>query len=361
MRVLVVSSYDTFGTGERTRNLINNIKDFDFDFITPPNPQNKFLSDNINIIEITPGAKLGTVVRLYKKFFKRYDLFHGFKPLPCSIRGITEKFRGVPFLLDWDDIEGSQGLSGRDSWLRRNTIDFSQSFIARFADRITVVSPFLEKLASRFAPADLIPNGVDTRDFTPRFKSDLKERLGIKEELIVFTGILGRSTDLDFILESMRYVERGKLLVVGDGPRCGELKEYSRKMGVGDKIIWYGLESREKIPGILASSDIGLLPMKKNMENEARFPIKFGEYMASGLPIVTNNVGAVRAVIENGKNGILTQENPKDFGEAINRLVKSESLRKKISKGARETAKEKLEWKKISARLEKIYKELVHF
>jgi glycosyltransferase involved in cell wall biosynthesis len=51
-----------------------------------------------------------------------------------------------------------------------------------------------------------------------------------------------------------------------------------------------GSVPREDVPAYVAYFDICLIPYKNNTYNEASFPLKFWEFMATGKPIVASGV-----------------------------------------------------------------------
>jgi len=85
-----------------------------------------------------------------------------------------------------------------------------------------------------------------------------------------------------------------------------------------------------------------------------RFGIVLIEAMASGLPIVVSNIPAVRNIVENGKTGLLVKPSAEDFAKAIEKLLNSSQLRKKLIKNGLEEAK-KYNWDKIVEKYEDVY------
>lgn len=362
MRILLIAHTDVYGTGERTRNLVRNLKkEYKATLVTPEFSDKGEFPKNV-MVKILPGNKILSVFkRCLFSLKEKYDIIHCFKPLvTSSLGGVLEKIiKNKPFILDWDDWEGSLGYAKDDNFLRRGIIDFSEFLIPRFADAITTVSPILKGRASKSARAFIVPNGVDVEEFKPDIRSTIKEEYRIKGNLVVFTGVLGKSTDVDMMIEAMKYVSDAKLMIVGDGPRRAELEEFARKIGVEDRIVWIGMQPKERIPKILSAADVALLPLKDNLQNNARHPIKLGEYLASGLPVVTNPVGICKRIIRDGKNGLLVKENAHSFADSINEILTNDTLKEKLSVNARKTVIETLDWKKIVPKLENIYQTLI--
>lgn len=281
-------------------------------------------------------------------------IVHCFKTLPTSgIPSLFGKLRAKPLIIDWDDLEGFGGFADQDPFPYNHIADRFERWIVRRADALTVVSPFLEKRARELGfekQVHFIPNGADTEGIRysfPRDSGKLK---------LIFIGIMHKSSDLDFVLECMSHLEGFDLTAVGDGPRRKEFEKLAKKLGL-ENVDFVGRKSALEVREYLYRSDVALMPFVDSLSNRSRSPVKLGEYMAAGKPVVTNNVGIMRKVIEDGKNGIITRDTPEDFARGIKRL-RSERTRKRISVNARKTAEE-LSWKKIAGKLEAVYETLL--
>ncbi len=282
---------------------------------------------------------------------KKPDIIHCFKTLPTSgIPSVLGKIKGSHLIVDWDDFEGFGGFADKDPFPFNYIADLFEKWIVRKADALTVVSSFLEKKAREYGfrgPVYFIPNGADTEGIKCSFpKPSEKIRL-------IFTGLLHKSSDLGFVLESMKFLGNDfELAIIGDGPRRKEFEMLAKNLGLKN-VSFLGMKPREAVKEYLYKSDIALMPFTDSISNRSRSPVKLGEYLAAGKPVVANPVGIIKDIIENGKNGILTKDNPEDFARGIEKL-RSRKLMEKISKNARKTA-EKYSWKNIAEKLRKVY------
>jgi glycosyltransferase involved in cell wall biosynthesis len=271
---------------------------------------------------------------------------------------IVSRIKKARIIVDWDDWEGKGGFAEFDPFFLRDFLDWFQILSVKNASAVTVVTPFLKRIAKKFnQKVYLIPNGVDMASFLPTSqKSEIKKKFNCF--LIVYIGLLYKACDVDIVIKAMKHVIQkvdAKLIIVGDGPRKKEFVELTKKYKLEKNVIFVGYKPRELIPEFINAADVVVLPMKDNLANRARSPVKLGEYLACGKPVVASNVGIVKEIIKNYYNGILTSNQPEKFGEDIVRLLQDENLRKRIGKNARKTAEEKLDWKIIAKKLENVY------
>jgi glycosyltransferase involved in cell wall biosynthesis len=65
----------------------------------------------------------------------------------------------------------------------------------------------------------------------------------------------------------------------------------------------------EEVPGALQASDVGLMFLRLTVSNTTTFPIKFAEYLASGLPVVINRgLESPEEIIRRYKVGVVVED-----------------------------------------------------
>lgn len=99
---------------------------------------------------------------------------------------------------------------------------------------------------------------------------------------------------------------------------------------------------KEEVPIYLKKYDIFI-----NSTTTDNFPVSVLEAMALGLCVISTNVGGIKYLIENEKEGLLVPSgNEVKMAEAIRLLLKDKCLCKKISFNARKKAEE-FSWEKV--------------
>ena len=81
---------------------------------------------------------------------------------------------------------------------------------------------------------------------------------------------------------------------------------------LGDRVRIHGRIPQEEMPAALAAADFGIFIRPKRLSSEAGFPTKLGEYLAAGMPVITNDTGDISLVVQNGENGFIVRENTAD-------------------------------------------------
>jgi glycosyltransferase involved in cell wall biosynthesis len=241
--------------------------------------------------------------------------------------------------------------------------------LVRAADRVCVLSaehadsvPYLRKLRRRRPErVVLMPNGVDAEVFFPGQNTDLRRELGLPDDGLVagFAATLDRAHHfkrLDLAIEAVARTEdaRVHLLVAGDGELRPGFERLAADRGVAERVHFLGRVPHAELPGVLRACDLFLL----TTEPPESFGIVLIEAMACGLPVIATEYPGVRAVVDDGLNGVLVE--PGDAGAvagAIDRLVAGgRDGRHRIGGAGREKAAREWSWPRLLDRMDDAYR-----
>ena len=117
----------------------------------------------------------------------------------------------------------------------------------------------------------------------------------------MYAGNMGKGQTLDVIIKATAELkDRNDFIVhmVGDGSRRAELEELTRQLGVEDKVIFYGNQSRDAMPDFYKKADALLITLRGNNAVGNTMPGKLQMYMTTGKPILGAINGAANEVIK---------------------------------------------------------------
>ena len=86
----------------------------------------------------------------------------------------------------------------------------------------------------------------------------------------------------------------------------------------------------------LASIQIGVMPLIKDIWSEGKCGFKALQYMALEIPTVLSPVGVNSTIVEHAKNGYLV-ESEKEWYVTLEKLILEKELRKQVGKAGRTT------------------------
>lgn len=176
---------------------------------------------------------------------------------------------------------------------------------------------------------EIIPNGVNIRRF-----ASIEPPGNRATPVIGAVGALRPEKRFDRLLRifaEVRKKMRATLLIVGDGPLAGELRQQAGDLGVAEDVIFTGAQA--DVAPFLRRMDVFAMP-----SDTEQMPISLVEAMAAGLPVVASNVGDIRGILSaENKRHAYYAEDEKNMTRAILKMLCDHELRATL--GAANAAK----------------------
>ena len=212
-------------------------------------------------------------------------------------------------------------------------------------DKLIAVSNVEKKLMKR-ADIDVVPNGVDTQNFSFRNFQEIPN-----EKRILYIGDfkwLQNKDALEYILKQIwpKISSRinAKLWIVGRN-----IPESIKGLAQDNNII-LDENNKEETPQIFSKSYLLLAPFRV----AGGTSYKILEAMSSGVAIVTTHLGIEGLEAKNNVH-LLSSETSLDLSNQVIELLTDHSLYKRLTLNARKFVEEKYDWKIISKKLEEVY------
>jgi len=94
--------------------------------------------------------------------------------------------------------------------------------------------------------------------------------------------------------------------------------------------------------------------------NRDILPNVLKEAMSMQIPVITSKVSGIEELVENNVNGILVpQKNPLAIADAIEKMLNSPNLMRKIGRAGKQKVIKEFNIKKETKKLEKMFREIV--
>jgi glycosyltransferase involved in cell wall biosynthesis len=195
--------------------------------------------------------------------------------------------------------------------------------------------------------------GVDPLEFSPLLRSVAWRRIhGFRDDeaIVLFFGRLVLEKGIADFIETIKRLETAgtphRILVVGAGPGETVLRNSL------PSAVFTGELHGEELGRAVASADILLNPSRSEAFGNVNL-----EAMASGLAVVSADVGSARALIDHGHDGLLCADGPEAFARSVRRLLLNSVERGRLSQAAVETSKNYL-WQDALKKVDQAYEEL---
>ena len=90
-----------------------------------------------------------------------------------------------------------------------------------------------------------------------------------------------------------------------------------------------------------------LIPLRDTIQDRARFPHKIGEYLASGVPIVTTRYGEIEHYFTDGENAIVSKSyDLQEYADKMKYVLDYPAEARKIGEKGRELGKQIFDYRK---------------
>jgi starch synthase len=271
--------------------------------------------------------------------------------------------RGIPSLLEVNSPVVDHPGSAKGVLDALSVVRPLRRWRERLCREATALVAPLPDIVPDFARAktETVTWGANVRDFSPSRRSDaVRRELGIPDGAlaVVFSGSF-RPWHGVHVLEdaarALRHRDDVFFVLVG-GPRAGEADGYrGRHLGA----IPY-----ERMPDVLASSDVGVAPYDTARLRQLRLgfywsPLKIFEYMACGLPVVTIARPPLDEIVRAERDGLHVREaDPADLARAIERLAADAEARARMGQSGRERVVERYSWDRHCEQLEGVLRRI---
>jgi len=204
-----------------------------------------------------------------------------------------------------------------------------------------------------------ISNGVDCNRFSPGKVREARQGLGIEDEACVIGTVahLREEKNLKLLMRSFAGIEAEippHLLIIGDGPEKEFLVNLALTIGIKDRVHFLG---HYKDPSqCYQMMDIFALSSKTE-----QMPVSILEAMASGLPVLSTDVGDIRNIVEDeNQSFIVPRDNESRYQEALAQLITSEEKRKCLGLKNRQKCVRKYRHDQMIAAYYNLYKEVLY-
>jgi len=271
------------------------------------------------------------------------SIFHPFHLVPKAAVDCGKEIQ-KPVLIKIDDAiyEKAKGIKK----IQRRIEKMYNSKTLKNADKVLVMNDFTKKIINEYYSVSsnrisIVTNGTDLEKFYNSKENNKR---------VIFSGAMYHHRGIDVLLncasQVIDQINDVEFLLLGDGPEMSRLREFVNKNNLSKNIIFKGWVKREKIPEFLATSSIGIGPLRTTDVTKGALPIKVLEYMASSLPILAMKETLPENILKDEINGYtITDSN--ELAEKIIHILKNDDLREQMGKNSNEMV-QKFDWKNVT-------------
>lgn len=232
---------------------------------------------------------------------------------------------------------------------------------------VTITRALADDLEGRFGVRPrlaVIPDGVRPAVHPPDLDINAPDlKVGpTTDPIAAYAGHLYAWKGVDVLLDAIAQTPGLRGLIVGGHaaePDLARVKQLADELRITDRVTFTGLVLPPQVPQYLAQATMLVLPNPASaISTRFTSPLKLFEYMAAGRTIVASDLPAIREVLRDGENALLTE--PGDaaaLAAAMQRLIADPPFAARLARQASRDA-EAYTWPRRAKRLEALLTEV---
>lgn len=241
------------------------------------------------------------------------DLVYGSSPQPfAALAGLAAaRLQRIPFVLEvrdlWPESIVSAGRLDGQGMTYRLFAGLERLLVTQAERIVCVTDGWEDHFLQLGVPGDrlvVVPNGTDPEDFrVPQTRDQLRRMHGVHGFTAVFAGAHGPKDGIDLVVDAAAQLPQVRFLLVGAGVSKPAAEARARREGFAN-LEFRDPVPKEDLPGLLRACDVGLHAVSPlAVFDKGMSPNKLFDYMAAGLPVVSNAAAGLDRVVRDHECG----------------------------------------------------------
>ncbi|HNE44395.1 MAG TPA: glycosyltransferase family 4 protein [Rhodocyclaceae bacterium] len=230
---------------------------------------------------------------------------------------MAARLRGIPVIVNYRGGNADAFLAGAPRYVVK--------MLAGVA-RLVTPSGFLREVFAKYGlEATIVSNVIDLTRFKPR-----TTRLNTVAPHVIVTRNLEPIYDIPTALRAFAQVREAfpsaRLTVAGTGPELEHCRQLADELGISGAVRFAGRIDNDQIPELYSTADLALNP--STVDN---MPISILEAYASGVPVVSTDVGGIPYIARHEESAILVPPgDPRAMALAVRRVLDDSALAERL-------------------------------
>src|SRR5262245_21433463 len=273
-----------------------------------------------------------TAARLARR--ERIKVLHARAHIPLVMALLARRLCAAKIIFDIRGLVADEYVDAgiwRESGAVYRTIKWIERVGVARAEQIVVLTErmfewLVEAMTANPAKIEVIPCCADLSRFNRKSESDEAGAENVDGFEVVYAGSVTGLYMLEemgrFFLALRERRPKAYLRILTSSP-AAEASETLRNLGLGAEDYWVGAIPPSEIPAYLRRAKIGLSFRKPTFSQIAASPTKIPEYLAAGIPVVSNaGIGDTdRALLDDRVGIIVSDFNREAYEQAVSGLL----------------------------------------
>lgn len=318
-----------------------------------------------------PNGTVDVYYLTYGSIHQSMGIFYGWKELLGELQPDVVQVHDMGILMSWLVarwakrkgmrcvlVQGNYETTHKPVFKQLESI-FNLTFgksLLKTVDAIGCKTQAAAEYIRHYAPQGTVPAvtpvGLDEERFAADGDcADIRQKYSLPgKKVLLYVGQLEPRRHPLFLLRVMQLLPADYiLLIVGDGPLAGNVKDYiaAHKMA---NVVLMGKMKQGQLPAVYRAADLFLLPSSYEI-----FGMVILEAMYFGVPVVSYSTAGANTVIDKGTGIILKEFDAGLWKERITETCENVAMLQSMKQQCAATIREKYVWDKAAVMFEKLY------
>jgi len=257
-----------------------------------------------------------------------------------------------------NQTEYFSGFDEKKKYLKRASDKYFDKYSYYFADGYLLISDYIRLkvfFGRKEKPFVKVPPLVDVELFSNLSKE--------KHQTFVFCASTAYLEVIFFAIDAFEKVENlsYRLILIVNGDQL-VINKLMQRIKISEKAALIDLFSNLKYLDLLShyyNAAALLIPLRPTIQDSARFPQKISEYLASGNPIITTNIGEVKNYFIDRENALIAEEyNVELFAQKMNFVINNPKEAEKIGLLGKKIAMKLFHYRSYSDKLLELFNKI---
>jgi glycosyltransferase involved in cell wall biosynthesis len=259
-------------------------------------------------------------------------LYAHFLHTPSSVARYAAILRGVP----WSFSAHAKDIWTSPEWELREKLSAATYGAAFGATCTGSGAAHLQALADTPSRVDLVYHGLDLDRFPAAPARDLRAPDAPLRMMSV--GRLVEKKGFDTLIDALALLPATldwHWTHIGGGPLEEQMRARADAAAVANRITWRGACDQPDVIAAMRAADLFVLPSRIAADGDRDgLPNVLMEAASQKLPILSTPVSAIPEFITGGVHGVLAQDTPQAFADAMLRLAQDPALSLRLADAA---------------------------
>lgn len=207
------------------------------------------------------------------------------------------------------------------------------------------------------SPIDVIPTGLNLREFTGGDGVRFRARFGIDpiRPVMLHVGRAAFEKNITFIVAVLERVRQSiadvLLVIAGEGPALGPLRRDVHERGLDDNVLFVGyLDRRDALLDCYRAANVFTFASRTETQG-----LVVLEALALGVPVVSTALLGTREVLAGARGALVVDEDLDSFSAAVTRVLAEPALQRHLAEAAQAHVRDNWSSDQMAMRMLRLY------